>query len=79
MLFAFILMRQFGVVGNLISLGAIDFGLLVDSGIIIVESVVLFLAVKMSTKPAGEKLTYLERQDIIINASKEVKLPWYTD
>jgi cobalt-zinc-cadmium resistance protein CzcA len=73
MLFAFILMRQFGVVGNLMSLGAIDFGLLVDSGIIIVESVILFLAVKMSGKPPGTKLTYEERQDVIINASKEVK------
>jgi cobalt-zinc-cadmium resistance protein CzcA len=40
MLFAFALMRLFGVSGNLMSLGAIDFGLIVDGAVIIVESVV---------------------------------------
>ncbi|MEK7257598.1 MAG: efflux RND transporter permease subunit, partial [Bacteroidota bacterium] len=40
MLFAFGMMRLFGVSGNLMSLGAIDFGLIVDGAVIIVESVV---------------------------------------
>ncbi len=40
MLFAFSLMKFFGVSGNLMSLGAIDFGLIVDGAVIIVESVV---------------------------------------
>jgi len=40
MLFAFSLMNIFGVTGNLMSLGAIDFGLIVDGAVIIVESVV---------------------------------------
>lgn len=40
MLFAIILMNLFGVSGNLMSLGAIDFGLIVDGAVIIVESVV---------------------------------------
>ncbi len=40
MLFAIALMRLFGVSGNLMSLGAIDFGLIVDGAVIIVESVV---------------------------------------
>ncbi|MGB8491011.1 MAG: CusA/CzcA family heavy metal efflux RND transporter, partial [Bacteroidales bacterium] len=40
MLFAVSLMRIFGVSGNLMSLGAIDFGLIVDGAVIIVESVV---------------------------------------
>lgn len=39
MLFAFGMMRLFGVSGNLMSLGAIDFGLIVDGAVIIVESV----------------------------------------
>ncbi len=39
MLFAVILMNAFGVSGNLMSLGAIDFGLIVDGAVIIVESV----------------------------------------
>jgi cobalt-zinc-cadmium resistance protein CzcA len=40
MLFAISVMNIFGVSGNLMSLGAIDFGLIVDGAIIIVESVV---------------------------------------
>lgn len=39
MLFAVALMNLFGVSGNLMSLGAIDFGLIVDGAVIIVESV----------------------------------------
>ena len=40
MLFAFGMMKAFGVDGNLMSLGAIDFGMIVDSAVIIVEAVV---------------------------------------
>ena len=40
MLFAISLMRLFGVSGNLMSLGAIDFGLIVDGAVIIVEAIV---------------------------------------
>lgn len=39
MLFAIILMNHFGVSGNLMSLGALDFGLIVDGAVIIVEAV----------------------------------------
>ncbi|MEC5394950.1 efflux RND transporter permease subunit [Bergeyella sp. RCAD1439] len=39
MLFAFILMNLFGVSGNLMSLGALDFGLIVDGAVIIVEAI----------------------------------------
>ena len=39
MLFAFGMMRLFGISGNLMSLGAIDFGLIVDGAVIIVEAV----------------------------------------
>ncbi len=39
MLFAIILMNAFGVSGNLMSLGALDFGLIVDGAVIIVEAV----------------------------------------
>ena len=40
MLFAFGMMKTFGRDGNLMSLGAIDFGMIVDSAVIIVEAVV---------------------------------------
>jgi len=39
LLFAIILMNTFGVSGNLMSLGALDFGLIVDGAVIIVEAV----------------------------------------
>lgn len=39
MLFAIILMNKFGVGGNLMSLGAIDFGLIVDGTVIVVEAI----------------------------------------
>ena len=39
MLFAFIMMNIFGVSGNLMSLGALDFGLIVDGAVIIVEAI----------------------------------------
>jgi cobalt-zinc-cadmium resistance protein CzcA len=40
MLFAISMMNLFGVSGNLMSLGAVDFGLIIDGAVIIVESVV---------------------------------------
>ena len=46
MLFAVILMNLFGVSGNLMSLGAIDFGLIVDGAVIIVEATLHHIALK---------------------------------
>ncbi len=84
MLFAFIWMNQFEVVGNIMSLGAIDFGLLVDPAIIVVESVVMFFAIGMESRlieqrlhgisdQVSSKFTYVERQNLVISAVKEVK------
>jgi len=44
MLFAAIGMERFGISGNLMSLGALDFGIIVDSAVIIVENCVRRLA-----------------------------------
>jgi heavy metal efflux system protein len=44
MLFALGLMRTFGVSANLMSLGALDFGLIVDGAVIIVEAMIFHLA-----------------------------------
>ncbi len=73
MLFAFGLMHQFGVVGNLMSLGAIDFGLLVDPSIIVVESVVFYIAFQLAKQPAGETISQLQKEKIVIKATQEVK------
>jgi len=50
MLFAIALMRVFGVSGNLMSLGAIDFGLIVDGAVIIVEATMHHLGLGKATR-----------------------------
>ena len=57
MLFAFSMMRLFGVSGNLMSLGAIDFGLIVDGAVIIVESVIHHLSTGNYAKRGIQKLS----------------------
>ncbi|MCD8193693.1 MAG: CusA/CzcA family heavy metal efflux RND transporter [Tannerellaceae bacterium] len=54
MLFGFIMMRLFGVSANLMSLGAIDFGIVVDGSIVIVEGILAHLYTK---RLAGRTLT----------------------
>lgn len=49
LLFAIIMMNLFGVSGNLMSLGALDFGLIVDGAVIIVEAVMHTLQVRNRT------------------------------
>ena len=49
LLFALALMNLFGVSANLMSLGAIDFGLIVDGAVIIVEATLHFLGAKKLT------------------------------
>jgi heavy metal efflux system protein len=53
MLFAISLMMVFGVSGNLMSLGAIDFGLIVDGAVIIVESVVHRITKRSGSREQG--------------------------
>ena len=60
MLFAFALMKAFGVDGNLMSLGAIDFGMIVDSAVIIVEAVVTHINRGEFSQP-GVRAAYIAR------------------
>ena len=57
MLFGFIMMRLFGVSANLMSLGAIDFGIVVDGSIVILEGI---LAHIYSKRLAGKHLSAKE-------------------
>ncbi len=68
MLFAFLLMKRFGVSANLMSLGALDFGLIVDASVIMIENFVRRLA------HAGQ-ITQDERQTLIRKAAFEVGRP----
>ncbi|HSW45308.1 MAG TPA: CusA/CzcA family heavy metal efflux RND transporter [Phycisphaerae bacterium] len=56
---------------NLMSLGAIDFGLIVDGAVIIVENCLRHMAARQHQ--LGRKLTRAERLDTILTASKEVR------
>ena len=57
LLFAFMMMKIFGVWANLMSLGALDFGILVDGAVIIIESMIFYLHGKnfIGTKPDQAK------------------------
>ncbi|MDR6300267.1 cobalt-zinc-cadmium resistance protein CzcA [Mesonia maritima] len=69
LLFAFILMNVFDVWANLMSLGAIDFGIIVDGAVIIVESTV-FLFLRYANK--GEKLSSSTKDKLTKNSSKKM-------
>jgi cobalt-zinc-cadmium resistance protein CzcA len=71
MLVAIIGMRYFDISANLMSLGAIDFGLVVDAALIIVENCVRRLADKR--RELGRTLTGDERLDTVREASIEVR------
>lgn len=64
MLFALGMMHAFGVSANLMSLGAIDFGLIVDGAVIVVEATLHHL----SKRKSGDKLTQ-EQMDAEVFAS----------
>ncbi len=68
---AFLGMWLGGVAGNLISLGAIDFGLVVDGAIIIVENAMRRLSERRAA--LGRTLTDAERSEAVISASREVR------
>jgi cobalt-zinc-cadmium resistance protein CzcA len=71
MLFAFILMHLFGVSGNLMSLGALDFGLLVDGAVIIVEAV-LHQLYHSSKKEGHNQLDKQEMNSIVGQVSNKM-------
>ena len=62
-------MNVFDVWANLMSLGAIDFGIIVDGAVIIVESTVFLIASQVLKK---KKLTSKERDDVASDASKKM-------
>ncbi len=66
MMFAFDAMTRFGIAGTLMSLGAIDFGLVVDSSVILVENAERRLAEAAGTRPALE---------VVRDAAVEVRKP----
>lgn len=72
MLFAFGMMRAFGVSGNLMSLGAIDFGLIVDGAVIIVEAVCRHIFLNRD-KYAGRMLTQQEMDREVYTSASRIR------
>lgn len=72
MLFAFFMMRLFGVSGNLMSLGAIDFGLIVDGAVIIVESVVHHITTGRYKQEGVLKLTAQQMDEEVKNSASKL-------
>jgi cobalt-zinc-cadmium resistance protein CzcA len=73
MLFAMTGMVRYGVSGNLMSLGAVDFGLIVDGAVVMAENVVRMLAHRQHQ--LGRLLNREERLHIILAACKQVGTP----
>lgn len=67
MLFALGLMNVFGVSANLMSLGAIDFGLIVDGAVIVVEATIHHLGLRKSLNKLSQKQM---DQEVYLAASK---------
>lgn len=68
LLFAFALMHIFGVSANLMSLGAIDFGLIVDGAVIIVESIIH----RLHSHRKGEELSQQEMDEEVGISAKAI-------
>ena len=72
MLFALSLMNLFGVSGNLMSLGAVDFGLIVDGAVIIVESVVHRISQSKTHHPGVEVLSQKQMDENVFDSAKRM-------
>jgi cobalt-zinc-cadmium resistance protein CzcA len=75
MLFAVTGMVRLGLSGNLMSLGAIDFGLIIDGAVVMVENVVRHLGEKQHQ--LGRRLTAVERAREVLKSGKEVANPMF--
>ncbi len=67
LLFTFIFMRIFGISGNLMSLGALDFGVITDGAVIVLDNCLRLISEK---KKSGESF---DMKETIIDASLEIR------
>jgi cobalt-zinc-cadmium resistance protein CzcA len=73
MLFALSMMKLFGVSGNLMSLGAIDFGLIVDGAVIIVEAIVHRINMSSRHHLGIKKLSKTQMDDEVFAAASKIR------
>lgn len=72
-LFAASAMNRFGISANLLSLGALDFGLIVDGAVVVIENTLRRLGLKRDE--AGRPLTVAERLSVAAGAAREMARP----
>ncbi len=72
-LFAASAMNRFGISANLLSLGALDFGLIVDGAVVVIENTLRRLGLKRTE--AGRPLTVAERLAVAAEAAREMARP----
>ncbi|HMJ91519.1 MAG TPA: CusA/CzcA family heavy metal efflux RND transporter, partial [Candidatus Acidoferrum sp.] len=75
MLFAITGMVQLGIPGNLMSLGAIDFGLIIDGAVVMVENIVRHIG--RQQRVLGRELSRSERVNTVLASAKEVANPMF--
>lgn len=73
LLFTFLLMKACGISGNLMSLGALDFGIIVDCSVIVIDNCVRLIHEK--SKQLGRSLIHSELRETIVSATIEVGKP----
>lgn len=71
LLTTFLIMKPLGLSGNLMSLGALDFGIIVDGTVIVLDNCVRYL--KDSAQSLGRKLTFDEIKETIYQATVDVR------
>lgn len=71
LLSTFILMKYFKVSGNLMSLGALDFGIIIDGAVIVMDNCVRYVSKK--AKDLGRDLTRFEIQEAVAEATIEIR------
>src|SRR5260221_7925694 len=74
LLFAFICMRIRGMSANLLSIGAIDFGIIIDGAVVMVEGVFVFLAHKQS-ELGPERFNLISKMGFVKKVSIEMGKP----
>lgn len=72
MLFAVSMMSLFGISGNLMSLGAIDFGLIVDGAVIIVENAVAHIGERLKTNVGTSHISQSQMDETVFQSAKRM-------
>jgi cobalt-zinc-cadmium resistance protein CzcA len=73
LLFTLAMMNLFGVSANLMSLGAIDFGLVVDGAVIIVEAILHYLHIGFPKTQLSHQITQQAMDEKVFSAAKKIR------